>query len=68
MAPASPRTGSPHPASAWRTGTALFVAWFSRQPVTAQKTYGYLRWEIHHITLQLERREMFDKEIHLHPW
>jgi cobalt-zinc-cadmium efflux system protein len=25
---------------------ALFVAWFSRQPETPQKTYGYLRWEI----------------------
>lgn len=25
---------------------SLFVAWFSRQPVTPQKTYGYLRWEI----------------------
>ncbi|MFN2636059.1 MAG: cation diffusion facilitator family transporter [Gemmatimonadaceae bacterium] len=25
---------------------ALFVAWFSRQPGTPQKTYGYLRWEI----------------------
>ena len=27
-------------------GLALFVAWFSRQPVTPRKTYGYLRWEI----------------------
>ncbi|HET7612740.1 MAG TPA: cation diffusion facilitator family transporter [Gemmatimonadaceae bacterium] len=27
-------------------GLALFVAWFSRQPGTPQKTYGYLRWEI----------------------
>jgi cobalt-zinc-cadmium efflux system protein len=25
---------------------SLFVAWFCRQPVTAEKTYGYLRWEI----------------------
>src|SRR5271168_1624472 len=25
---------------------ALWVAWFSRQPETPQKTYGYLRWEI----------------------
>ena len=25
---------------------ALFVAWFSRQPETPRKTYGYLRWEI----------------------
>jgi cobalt-zinc-cadmium efflux system protein len=25
---------------------SLFVAWFSRQPTTPQKTYGYLRWEI----------------------
>lgn len=25
---------------------SLFVAWFSRQPETPQKTYGYLRWEI----------------------
>jgi len=25
---------------------ALFVAWFSKQPETPQKTYGYLRWEI----------------------
>jgi cobalt-zinc-cadmium efflux system protein len=25
---------------------SLFVAWFSRQPVTPAKTYGYLRWEI----------------------
>lgn len=25
---------------------SLFVAWFSRQPVTPQKSYGYLRWEI----------------------
>src|SRR5687768_8922226 len=25
---------------------SLFVAWFSRQPVNAKKTYGYLRWEI----------------------
>ncbi len=27
-------------------GLALFVAWFSKQPVTPKKTYGYLRWEI----------------------
>ena len=27
-------------------GLSLFVAWFSRQPVTPRKTYGYLRWEI----------------------
>lgn len=25
---------------------SLFVAWFSRQPGSAEKTYGYLRWEI----------------------
>ncbi len=25
---------------------SLFVAWFSRQPETPRKTYGYLRWEI----------------------
>ncbi|HEX6629658.1 MAG TPA: cation diffusion facilitator family transporter [Gemmatimonadaceae bacterium] len=25
---------------------SLFVAWFSRQPATRAKTYGYLRWEI----------------------
>jgi cobalt-zinc-cadmium efflux system protein len=25
---------------------SLFVVWFSRQPVTPEKTYGYLRWEI----------------------
>jgi cobalt-zinc-cadmium efflux system protein len=25
---------------------SLFVAWFSRQPAAAEKTYGYLRWEI----------------------
>jgi cobalt-zinc-cadmium efflux system protein len=25
---------------------SLFVAWFSRQPATSEKTYGYLRWEI----------------------
>jgi cobalt-zinc-cadmium efflux system protein len=25
---------------------ALFVAWFSRQPSSPQRTYGYLRWEI----------------------
>ena len=25
---------------------SLFVAWFSRQPATAEKTYGYLRWEV----------------------
>jgi cobalt-zinc-cadmium efflux system protein len=25
---------------------SLFVAWFSRQPTTPQKSYGYLRWEI----------------------
>lgn len=25
---------------------SLFVAWFSRQPETPEKTYGYLRWEI----------------------
>lgn len=25
---------------------SLFVAWFSRQPVTPERTYGYLRWEI----------------------
>jgi cobalt-zinc-cadmium efflux system protein len=24
----------------------LFVAWFSRQPSTPDKTYGYLRWEV----------------------
>jgi cobalt-zinc-cadmium efflux system protein len=27
-------------------GLSLFVAWFSRQPHTPHKTYGYLRWEI----------------------
>jgi cobalt-zinc-cadmium efflux system protein len=27
-------------------GLSLFVAWFSRQPETPQKSYGYLRWEI----------------------
>lgn len=27
-------------------GLSLFVAWFSRQPGTARKTFGYLRWEI----------------------
>jgi cobalt-zinc-cadmium efflux system protein len=27
-------------------GLSLFVAWFSRQPASAQKTFGYLRWEI----------------------
>jgi len=25
---------------------SLFVAWFSRQPGTVQKSFGYLRWEI----------------------
>ncbi len=25
---------------------SLFVIWFSRQPASPQKTYGYLRWEI----------------------
>jgi cobalt-zinc-cadmium efflux system protein len=25
---------------------ALFVAWFSKQPETESKTFGYLRWEI----------------------
>jgi len=25
---------------------SLFVAWFCRQPVTPEKTFGYLRWEI----------------------
>ncbi len=25
---------------------SLFVAWFSRQPATPQKSFGYLRWEI----------------------
>jgi cobalt-zinc-cadmium efflux system protein len=25
---------------------SLFVAWFSRQPVTPRKSYGFLRWEI----------------------
>lgn len=27
-------------------GLSLFVAWFSHQPATATKSYGYLRWEI----------------------
>jgi cobalt-zinc-cadmium efflux system protein len=27
-------------------GLSLFVAWFSRQPTTTSKTFGYLRWEI----------------------
>ena len=27
-------------------GLSLFVAWFTRQPSTPRKTYGYLRWEI----------------------
>src|SRR5438132_14295096 len=27
-------------------GLALFVACFSRQPGTPEKTYGYIRWEI----------------------
>ena len=27
-------------------GLALFVAWFSKQPGTPEKTYGFLRWEI----------------------
>lgn len=25
---------------------SLFVAWYSRQPATPQRTYGHLRWEI----------------------
>jgi cobalt-zinc-cadmium efflux system protein len=25
---------------------SLFVVWFSRQPASPEKTYGYLRWEI----------------------
>lgn len=25
---------------------SLFVAWFSRQPATPRRSYGYLRWEI----------------------
>jgi cobalt-zinc-cadmium efflux system protein len=25
---------------------SLFVAWFSRQPASPAKTYGYLRWEV----------------------
>ncbi|MEW5918577.1 MAG: cation diffusion facilitator family transporter, partial [Gemmatimonadota bacterium] len=25
---------------------SLFVAWFSRQPASPDKTYGYLRWEV----------------------
>jgi cobalt-zinc-cadmium efflux system protein len=27
-------------------GLSLFVAWFSRQPASARRTFGYLRWEI----------------------
>jgi cobalt-zinc-cadmium efflux system protein len=27
-------------------GLSLFVAWFSRQPATPKRTFGYLRWEI----------------------
>jgi cobalt-zinc-cadmium efflux system protein len=27
-------------------GLSLFVAWFSRQPATPTKSFGYLRWEI----------------------
>ncbi|HUQ47848.1 MAG TPA: cation diffusion facilitator family transporter [Gemmatimonadaceae bacterium] len=27
-------------------GLSLFVAWFSRQPATPKKSFGYLRWEI----------------------
>jgi cobalt-zinc-cadmium efflux system protein len=27
-------------------GLALFSVWFSRQPVTQHKSFGYLRWEI----------------------
>lgn len=27
-------------------GLSLFVAWFTMQPVTPRKSYGYLRWEI----------------------
>jgi cobalt-zinc-cadmium efflux system protein len=27
-------------------GLSLFVAWLARQPGKAEKTYGYLRWEI----------------------
>jgi cobalt-zinc-cadmium efflux system protein len=27
-------------------GLSLFVAWFSRQPASPRKTFGYLRWEI----------------------
>src|SRR5512143_503876 len=27
-------------------GLSLFVAWLARQPGSAAKTYGYLRWEI----------------------
>jgi cobalt-zinc-cadmium efflux system protein len=25
---------------------SLFIAWFSRQPASPDKTYGYLRWEV----------------------
>ena len=27
-------------------GLSLFVAWFSRQPSTPARSYGYLRWEV----------------------
>src|SRR3954463_15282867 len=27
-------------------GLSLFVAWLARQPGSAEKTFGYLRWEI----------------------
>ena len=27
-------------------GLSLFMVWFSRQPATPERTYGYLRWEI----------------------
>jgi cobalt-zinc-cadmium efflux system protein len=33
-------------ADAAALGLALFSIWFSRQPVTQQKSFGYLRWEI----------------------
>ncbi len=36
----------PHADRCRRAGLSLFVAWFSREPETPQKTYGYLRWEI----------------------
>ena len=49
---------------AGRPGAVAVVVWFSRQPVTAEKTYGYLRWGSSRRSSTAPRCSVFPRDRH----